>query len=137
LSSIFQRRLAEPTITKGFSPTDSGEDPELEAHPDLVAKHLHLPIQLPDDGSGSVRDEYLGAQWSRLLPVPMLGVGRGAREDVPLSAVYTALDVTAEIRPGGKGRGGPAAEGLLEGVGLRGDRDYLERLTARVRRAVV
>jgi hypothetical protein len=36
LSSISRRRPAEPTVTKGFSPTDSGEDQIFESYCRLV-----------------------------------------------------------------------------------------------------
>ncbi len=71
----------------------------LEEHSGVLEQH-YPRLRVP--GAGSVeaaRRAYLGALWERLYPVPLLGVGRGGsrREDVPLAAVYTALDITQEV----------------------------------------
>ena len=94
-----EREVTEERLGRGAFPVSvwAWEDivQALGEHRDLITKHFSY--SLPEDRSGNVRDDYLRAQWSRLLPVPMLGLGRGAQEDVPLSAVYTALDVTTEV----------------------------------------
>ncbi len=105
----------------------------LAKHPDLLAEHFP-DFQLADAAAGaSAREDYLRALWARLLPVPLLGVGSGGRREIPLTAVYTALDVTAEVhlqseRPGAEG---PEGFGALF---PRGDSTYLEGLLSRVRR---
>lgn len=85
---------------------------ELTRREDLLA--LYYP-DLGDRSAVTLRDEYLRALWSRLSPVQIVGVADsgGGRDAIPLSAVYTALDVTAEVGIGGKGRGA----GVLGGRG--------------------
>ncbi|MCP3994881.1 MAG: NACHT domain-containing protein [bacterium] len=107
---------------------------QLSSFPELLAKH-YPGLQLADRSTRSslIRNNYLRNVWSRLLPLPLLGVGGDAsrREDVPLSAVYTALDVTAEIRmPGDEtvyfSRSLPEMF-----MGLRGEENYLNDLWQR------
>ncbi len=133
-----EREITEARLASGSFPVSvwAWEDirTALAEHPDLVAKYFPsfgLSLDVPEN---AVRDEYLRALWDRCLPVPMLGVGRGGQEDVPLLAVYTVLDVTTEIHAGEqKQRHGPVGE-ELGGLGLRGNRDYLDQVRARVRR---
>ncbi len=108
----------------------------LSEHADLLAKHYpDFELKKAPDTAGL--GEYLGALWEQLFPLSLLGIGRkGSPDDIPLSAVYTALDVTAEIRVGTAGdeaarSGAPEMGGQ---AGLRGDPAYLEPLRARVRR---
>jgi formylglycine-generating enzyme required for sulfatase activity len=97
----------------------------------------------------SLFDDYLRKVWERLINLPLLSITRrGAADvDVPLTAVYTALDVTATVGVGGPTeRGVHAARGgrvtateteLVDGegqtvVGLRGDPPYVRNLLHRV-----
>ena len=107
----------------------------LAKFPELIAEHYpDFSLRVGPDAS---RCDYLSALWSRLLPVPMLGISGGAsgREDIPLSAVYTALDVTAEIVLGEQDEAPSlaAAKGLPS-LGLSGEAQYLEGLLARARK---
>jgi formylglycine-generating enzyme required for sulfatase activity len=109
----------------------------LAEYPDVVKKH-YPQLGVEDRSSHrALREDYLRGEWARLIPVPLLGVAGPAsrREEIPLSAVYTALDVTAAIRVGEKAAN-ELHEGLGEigGIGLRGDEKYLKRLRARVRK---
>ncbi len=110
----------------------------LTDQPEIVPRDLGTRPTLPprpiSDARPGTREQYLKDQWAKLLPVRLLGIGGGrGKEDVQLSAVYTALDVTEEIRVGGEmgqaleGRGGLSAA-------LRGEASYLEELRRRVER---
>jgi len=109
----------------------------LAEHPDIVKKH-YPQLGVEDRSSRrALREDYLRGEWARLIPVPLLGlVGSGRRqEEIPLSAVYTALDVTATIRVGEKGAYGlHEGFGEIDSIGLRGDEEYLKRLRTSVRR---
>ena len=133
------REITAAQIEQGSFPVtiyswDEIQD-RLSEHPDLLAKHYpEIDFkQVPDTAGWG---EYLRALWEQLLPLSLLGIGRkGSPEDVPLSAVYTALDVTAEIRvKTGDGDSEPDVPEMLERGGLGGDTAYLEQLRARVRR---
>jgi len=110
----------------------------LAEYPDLLAKHY--PGVVPDEHGAveAARRHYLSAVWDRLFPLPLVGVAGSAsgERDAPLVDVYTALDVTAEVRVGGKGHGGPEGKAIeeLSGMGLRGDPEYLTRMRTRVER---
>ncbi len=110
----------------------------LEAHEDLLAQHFpHLGFA--GGSARATRRNYLERLWERLYPVPLLGIGRGTSrgEDVPLAKVYTALDVTAEVRikqPGGIAkRRAHGPQGVRDASLLWGAGGYLIRLEARLR----
>jgi len=111
---------------------------DLTKFPDLLAKHYPHLADSETRREASLRRDYLNALWSQLLPVPLLALGGvGRRDDVPLSAVYTALDVTAVARVGkeeGLGEAVGRVAGEAGALGLRGDRDYLELARARITR---
>ena len=133
------REITEAQKKKGSFPVSvaAWDDIEelLDGYPEVVAKHFP---ELGLGGLESARANYLRSVWSRLAPLPLTGIGlRGShREQMPLAAVYTAIDVTAEIRverqP--KGKGGEAVFERDWGLGLRGEPGYLEQLVKRVRR---
>ncbi len=105
---------------------------DLASYPRLLDKHYP---QLGLGAGSAARDKYLRAVWSKLLPLPLMGLGGSHRDDIPLSAVYTALDVTGEGRAGGPGPGvEPDDSEHRSGVSvdLRGEANYLERLRSRI-----
>lgn len=68
----------------------------LAEHKEVLEKYY------PDLSEGradrdAIRIDYLATLFEQLYPVPLLGVGRsGSRDDIPLAAVYTALDTRSE-----------------------------------------
>ncbi len=62
-------------------------------HRDVVEKHYPYLADGKAASLDEIRTDYLAALWDELYPVPLRGVGRSRGEDIPLAAVYTALDV--------------------------------------------
>lgn len=126
---ITTAQLAEgsfPVTVKAWS--EISED--LAGYPEVLEKHYP---QLRLGGGLALREAYLRTLWSLLLPLPLIALRGGRREDIPLSAVYTALDVTAEARAGARqGEGGTPPEDRGVSVDLRGEARYLEQLRSRI-----
>ena len=127
---ITEGQLAEGSFPVTVKAWDEISE-ELTDYPELLEKHY--PHLLPPGSDQAAREAYLRRLWSQLLPLPLTVLGGGQRDDVSLSAVYTALDVRAEARVGG--REGveakiPGGEGVS--VDLKGDAHYLERLRSRI-----
>ncbi len=131
------RRITEAQLANGSFPVEVKAWDEIEqdlgGFPELLAKHYP---QLPLARATASRDAYLRTLWARLLPLPLMGLGGGShREDIPLSAVYTALDVQAQARAGARE---PAGEPELGAhprgvtVDLAGEAWYLEQLRSRI-----
>jgi formylglycine-generating enzyme required for sulfatase activity len=124
------REITQQRLDEGLFPVTvfAWEDVclELSAHADLVAKHY------PGFGLGAeseaAKNEYLGTLWARLLPVPYLAVVGTSRREIPLSAVYTALDVDAKLQL--IGELSPDTPGEI-GIGLLGSAEYLRQLGRR------
>ncbi len=126
------REITEAQLAAGSFPVTVASWDEiaqdLERFPDLK-EQLYGPATSPGPAA---REAYLRALWGKLLPLQLVGVG-GSSKDIPLSAVYTALDVTARIQAGGE-----EAEELVRahegapGTGLKGEAWYLEQLRVRL-----
>ena len=127
---LTQAHLAEGSFPVTVKAWDEIEQ-DLAGHPELL--EIHYP-QLHFGPGKAAREAYLRRVWSQLLPLPLMVLGAGGRrDDIPLSAVYTALDVTAEGRVGGREAAGePGIPGRREGVDLKGESWYLDQLRARL-----
>jgi formylglycine-generating enzyme required for sulfatase activity len=106
----------------------------LAEFPEVFAKHYPDFDRGGWDSTASVREQHLLSLWSRLYPLQLTGISGGTseRKDIPLAAVYTALDVVEQIST--RITLGEKAPSALQ-VGklpLDGSGDYLESLRRRV-----
>jgi len=111
---------------------------DLTKFPDLLAKHYPHLADSETRREATLRQDYLSGLWSRLIQVPNLEIysGRTRRENIPLSAVYTALDVTAEVRAEPHRGKGDEEQDFELTVGLRGEEGYLRALRERIRKRI-
>ncbi len=115
--------------------------PELGSRRRLPPRRRHRDFPLVaehGDDRGALeaaRQQYLRAMWSECHPLQLTGISGGSseRRDIPLAAVYTALDVNETIGVGGPGGKGLAREGDVWVTGLIEDGAYLEALRQRLR----
>ncbi len=81
---------------------------DLVEHPEVLAKHY--PQLAPPEARelAAAQRHYLSALWSRLYPLHLTGISgaTSGRKDIPLAAVYTALDVRETIAVGEPGKRG-------------------------------
>ena len=108
---------------------------------DAIQRHLQGEVPEADRPAvlALLRD-YLSDLWTRLSPLPLLAFSDAVigREDLPLTAVYTALDVEAVVsleESDAKAARRPTA-GAAGGRIFQGDARYLRNLQARLRREV-